>query len=205
MRRLGAALGIWACRRARWSDERELARRVTDPATYAAGAWWFLSTHAATAQVGTSATQGKALSSRQGALSALALRGHFPTSATLSPSVMPRRDPLDSLLRSQLIRSEAESERRSGALNRDVLATIVYTSGTTGEPKGAMLTHGNILANLEGIDPVFRLDENDDFLSFLPLSHIFERTAGYYLAIRNASAIYYAESVFTVERTWCVQ
>ncbi|NLC57334.1 MAG: long-chain fatty acid--CoA ligase [Armatimonadetes bacterium] len=94
----------------------------------------------------------------------------------------------------------AEAERRTAALTRETLATIVYTSGTTGEPKGAMLTHGNILANLEGADRVLHISERDVFLSFLPLSHIFERMAGYYLALRNGAAIYYAESIFSVAR-----
>ncbi|MDH7570800.1 MAG: AMP-binding protein, partial [Armatimonadota bacterium] len=94
----------------------------------------------------------------------------------------------------------AESDRRAAALTPETLATLVYTSGTTGEPKGAMLTHGNILANLSDADDVLRIDEKDVFLSFLPLCHIFERMAGYYLALRNGSAIYFAESVYTVAR-----
>ena len=94
----------------------------------------------------------------------------------------------------------AECDRRVAALTRDDIATIVYTSGTTGDPKGALLSHGNILANLEGAARVLNIMPDDIFLSFLPLSHIFERMAGYYLALRNGAAIYYAESIFTVAR-----
>src|SRR5258706_8752802 len=62
----------------------------------------------------------------------------------------------------------------------DALATICYTSGTAGRPKGVMLTHGNILANVAACERL-RLARSDDvFLSLLPLSHMFERTGGYY-------------------------
>jgi long-chain acyl-CoA synthetase len=77
----------------------------------------------------------------------------------------------------------------------DDLAAIVYTSGTTGKPKGVMLTHRNVVANVEAIlaRVVPRID--DVFLSFLPLSHTFERTAGYYLPLACGSCVAYARSV----------
>jgi long-chain acyl-CoA synthetase len=75
------------------------------------------------------------------------------------------------------------------------LATIVYTSGTTGRPKGVMLSHRNILSNLEALSHVMALDHNDVFLSFLPLSHTFERTCGYYFTILSGSVVAYARSV----------
>lgn len=77
----------------------------------------------------------------------------------------------------------------------DELCTIIYTSGTTGEPKGVMLSHKNIVSNVKAAHEVFALDSNDTFLSFLPLCHIFERTAGYYTAIAGGSTIAFAESI----------
>ncbi len=75
------------------------------------------------------------------------------------------------------------------------LCTIIYTSGTTGEPKGVMLTHRNIVSNIKAAHEVFYIDENDVFLSFLPLCHIFERMAGYYTAFSCGGTIAYAESI----------
>ncbi|MBA2693465.1 MAG: long-chain fatty acid--CoA ligase [Rubrobacter sp.] len=83
-------------------------------------------------------------------------------------------------------------------ISRSDLATIIYTSGTTGLPKGAMLTHGNILANVEGIYEALPTTSEDTFLSFLPLSHVFERTSGQYYALSTGAATYYAESIDTV-------
>ncbi|MCX7628179.1 MAG: long-chain fatty acid--CoA ligase [Methylophilaceae bacterium] len=74
------------------------------------------------------------------------------------------------------------------------LATIIYTSGTTGRPKGVMLSHHNILQNLRGILHSFEVYESDHFLSFLPLSHTFERTAGYYLPVMAGATVTYARS-----------
>ncbi|RJP61435.1 MAG: long-chain fatty acid--CoA ligase [Ignavibacteriales bacterium] len=79
--------------------------------------------------------------------------------------------------------------------NEDDLCTIIYTSGTTGEPKGVMLTHKNIVSNVKAAHEIFHIDENDIFLSFLPLCHIFERMAGYYTAFSCGGMICYAESI----------
>ena len=84
----------------------------------------------------------------------------------------------------------------------EALATIVYTSGTTGRPKGVMLTHGNILANLAACQPLFPLSAEDSCLSFLPLSHMLERTAGYYFMVASGVPIYYAESFDRLARNF---
>ncbi len=81
------------------------------------------------------------------------------------------------------------------SLKRDDVATIMYTSGTTGPPKGAVLTHGNLLSNVEGILEALPLKSDDVFLSLLPLSHVFERTGGQYTALALGATIYYAESI----------
>lgn len=83
-------------------------------------------------------------------------------------------------------------------LHSDDLATLIYTSGTTGPPKGVMLTHANFIENYEGASKVIKVDESDLALSFLPLSHVFERLAGYYFFALNGGGIAYAESMKTV-------
>jgi len=75
------------------------------------------------------------------------------------------------------------------------LATIVYTSGTTGPPKGVMLSHSNILWNAEASLSCIRAYPQDRFLSFLPLSHTLERTGGYYLPMMAGSTVAYARSI----------
>jgi len=80
----------------------------------------------------------------------------------------------------------------------DDVATIIYTSGTTGLPKGVMLTHRNLCENVKSCSTVIRLDETDSSLSFLPLSHAYERTGGYYLMFACGARIYLAESIETI-------
>ncbi|MBK6008146.1 long-chain fatty acid--CoA ligase [Ramlibacter ginsenosidimutans] len=74
------------------------------------------------------------------------------------------------------------------------LAALVYTSGTTGKPKGVMLTHANVLANVKAILQHLQPRSDDVFLSFLPLSHTFERTCGYYLPIACGACVAFARS-----------
>jgi long-chain acyl-CoA synthetase len=76
------------------------------------------------------------------------------------------------------------------------MLTLIYTSGTTGIPKGVMLSHRNILINTRYLtDQSGVITDNDVLLSFLPLSHILERTAGYYLPIYNGALLAFADSI----------
>ena len=75
------------------------------------------------------------------------------------------------------------------------LATIVYTSGTTGKPKGVMLSHRNILSNVQSGLAVYDVFPDDVFLSFLPLSHMFERTADYYLNVVSGASMVFSRSI----------
>ena len=85
------------------------------------------------------------------------------------------------------------------AITPDRLATIIYTSGTTGEPKGVMLTHANLVANLKAGAAALDVSENDVALSFLPLSHAFERMVAYVYLYCGVTTIF-AESFDTVAR-----
>ncbi len=80
------------------------------------------------------------------------------------------------------------------SVSQDDLATIIYTSGTTGVPKGVMLTHYNILSDCLMVSSVMPHAHNHRTISFLPLSHIFERTAVYFYMMVGAS-VYFAESI----------
>ncbi|MBN2465835.1 long-chain fatty acid--CoA ligase, partial [candidate division WOR-3 bacterium] len=141
----------------------------------------------------------------------------FANVVQILPDVPPLRDVVTVF--GQEIRSRAGKEllgfedlRRAGAAalkqnprfgtahdaESDDLLTIVYTSGTTGEPKGAMLSHRNLLSNVNTAIPIFNIDENDILVSFLPLCHLFERTCGYYCVLMAGGCIAYAESLQTI-------
>ncbi len=102
---------------------------------------------------------------------------------------------------STLVDSKSESDdpttSRRAVITPDDLATLIYTSGTTGEPKVVLLTHRNLVSNVLGAHVVVdgMGDEEKVMLSFLPLSHIFERTIGYYLAIHYGFKVAFAEDV----------
>ena len=80
-------------------------------------------------------------------------------------------------------------------LTADLLASIVYTSGTTGRPKGVMLTHANLLWNAFYASECAGFEPHEVFLSFLPLSHTLERTGGYYLPMMLGGEVAYARSI----------
>src|SRR5262249_53100431 len=88
--------------------------------------------------------------------------------------------------------------RREAAVDGDALATIMYPSGTTGPPKGVMLTHGNLVSNVEGVLASSPGRPTDVFLSWLPYSHIYARTVDHYRNIAAGLAIALAESVETL-------
>jgi long-chain acyl-CoA synthetase len=77
------------------------------------------------------------------------------------------------------------------------MATIIYTSGTTGNPKGVMLSHYNMVSNLSATDEILPFHPGGKALSFLPLSHIYERV-GFFGYLKNGMQIYYAESMDTI-------
>jgi len=81
------------------------------------------------------------------------------------------------------------------AIDRDHLATVIHTSGTTANPKGAMLSHGNLLFNYEAANQVVDFYETDVFLSFLPLSHIYGRIVDEVIALGKGAAVVYAEAL----------
>ncbi|MDW8289893.1 MAG: long-chain fatty acid--CoA ligase [Armatimonadota bacterium] len=101
-------------------------------------------------------------------------------------------------------REVADAERRFreriAQIPPEHIATFIYTSGTTGEPKGAMLSHHNLLSNVEGSLQALHAGPEDVFLSFLPLSHVFERMAGHFTAVACGATVYYCETLFTIAR-----
>ncbi len=92
-----------------------------------------------------------------------------------------------------------EFKDRARAVDPAQLATIIYTSGTTGEPKGVMLTHANLVSNLFAARDILQLTSDDIALSFLPLSHGFERMASFLYLFTGATMIF-AESFDTIGR-----
>jgi long-chain acyl-CoA synthetase len=123
-------------------------------------------------------------------------------SASPIPAEQAAQESVKTLQRKPLIVLSAwlqAGQRYTSALpeppDKTQLAGIVYTSGTTGKPKGVMLTHDNVVNDLHAVMQRVKAFPEDVFLSFLPLSHTFERTAGYYLAIATGSCVAYARSV----------
>lgn len=88
-----------------------------------------------------------------------------------------------------------DSHATEVAIDPDSLAAIVYTSGTTGRPKGVMLSHRNVVSNVNSLLKAMSVGDEDILLSFLPLSHTFERTVGYYLAVASGATVVFARSI----------
>jgi long-chain acyl-CoA synthetase len=92
-----------------------------------------------------------------------------------------------------------EYKDRARAIQPGDLATLIYTSGTTGEPKGVMLTHGNLASNMHASGEALQVNEEDVALSFLPLSHAFERLVAY-VYLSAGTTLVFAESIETIAR-----
>jgi len=91
-----------------------------------------------------------------------------------------------------------EWERRIGVRQSADLAILVYTSGTTGKPKGAMISHANIVLTCEGYQAAFPQSEEDERMAFLPLCHIAERVGGEYHALYSGAVLNFVENPDTV-------
>ena len=91
-----------------------------------------------------------------------------------------------------------EWERRINVRRPEDLAILVYTSGTTGKPKGAMISHRNIISTLQNIQPVFEQSERDERMAFLPLCHVAERFVGEYQSLYSGAVMNFVENPETV-------
>jgi long-chain acyl-CoA synthetase len=92
--------------------------------------------------------------------------------------------------------AENEFRIRAREVTPDDVATLIYTSGTTGEPKGVMLTHGNLTTNVQAVGQVVINGPSDIALSFLPLSHVFQRMVDYGMFARGTTIAYVANLDF---------
>ncbi len=113
------------------------------------------------------------------------------------PQIMPL-DQLIELGRAYDAQHPGKWEELVAASRADELALLVYTSGTTGPPKGAMLSHRNVIFQLANADAFIALGKNDEQLAFLPLCHIAERTFTAFLPLRSGAIANFAESIETV-------
>jgi long-chain acyl-CoA synthetase len=107
-------------------------------------------------------------------------------------------DELRSLGRQRLSEQPGLVDERARALGPDAVATIVYTSGTTGPPKGTMITHKNVAETIRSLTAVVSVGPTDRFLSFLPLSHIAERCTSHLGQILSGGETWFARSLATV-------
>jgi long-chain acyl-CoA synthetase len=107
-------------------------------------------------------------------------------------------DDLRSLGRQRLREQPTLVEERAADLRPDAVATIVYTSGTTGPPKGTMITHENVAETIRSLTTIVNVGPTDRFLSFLPLSHIAERCTSHLGQILAGGETWFARSLATL-------
>ena len=94
--------------------------------------------------------------------------------------------------------SKEQFEKSVKSIESDEICTLVYTSGTTGHPKGVILHHEGFIKDIINAEKVLNLYPDDVFLSFLPLSHLYERLAGHWCPMYRGATIHYARSIDTV-------
>jgi long-chain acyl-CoA synthetase len=109
-----------------------------------------------------------------------------------------RMSDLERAGRDLLARNPAAAGDDAGPARAQDLCSIIYTSGTTGDPKGVMLSHGNFVSNVLASASLIDIGTRDRVLSFLPLSHVLERMAGFYIMMAVGTGIAYAGSVESV-------
>ena len=93
----------------------------------------------------------------------------------------------------------SEIEYRNNQINKDDYTTYIYTSGATGNPKGVMLSHGNLFHQFEAIDASFNVSGEDTSLCFLPLSHVYERMWSYFVYFKGATQTYLDDPKLVIE------
>jgi long-chain acyl-CoA synthetase len=101
----------------------------------------------------------------------------------------------DVMRRGRELDGDPRAEHMAAQMSPNDWASVIYTSGTTGEPKGVILTHKNFMSNVRMCLDAFDLGKDDVYMSVLPLSHVFERTAGFYTMMTAGVQIAYAESI----------
>lgn len=108
---------------------------------------------------------------------------------------MPGAVPFSGLGEGLVNQYDSEIATRRDNVTADDTLTLIYTSGTTGNPKGVVLSHANLLSNVAGGLDTLRITEDDLFLSFLPLCHVFERMAGHYLPMVTGACVAYSRGL----------
>lgn len=99
------------------------------------------------------------------------------------------------ILMDDLARLKAQKDGTPSKSDTDELAVLIFTSGTTGTSKAVMLSHRNIISNLEAVDKTIKVTADDTMVSIIPMHHTFEATAGFLYPLFQGSAIYYPSSL----------